>query len=317
MRLIPEHLSKGVCLPLKSKRNRPKPLRKPVTLIIGIICKDGIVVAADSQTTWGASKSWDASKMGELNHPYGRALVCETGAVISSSNIVEELSKLSKERSLFDQHRMCGLLEKANRSVRDRLRFQQFECSSEELQEFIREEELDSTLLIAHFDRCPQIHTIDLMIGITNRTKGRFEAIGSGADVAAFMLSDLVTDELTCKTASLIAVHVVEKVKRHDTFCGGPTRLGILYLPEDPPSITIPPPQQAEITYPFQEFRNYYRPPVILSASEVDEIVEMSAQLESDTHKKRKEFITTALKEQQKKRLGKLVKGMSEMMDEP
>jgi 20S proteasome alpha/beta subunit len=47
---------------LRRKPIRPK--RKPVTVIIGIICKASIVLASDSQTTYGDySKRCDTEKI--------------------------------------------------------------------------------------------------------------------------------------------------------------------------------------------------------------------------------------------------------------
>lgn len=50
-------------------RNPPKPKKKPVTVIVGIICKEAIILASDSQTTYGTTKRCDAEKMVSVTHP--------------------------------------------------------------------------------------------------------------------------------------------------------------------------------------------------------------------------------------------------------
>src|SRR5258708_35172094 len=132
--------------------------------------------------------------MAEINHPYGRALACEAGAVLTSTQAVDQLSLLVKDRVAFDTDGLPGLAEKAIRKVRDKLRFQQFDCSSEELQTFIEKEELESVLMLAHYAEGPKIHTVDFSIGLANRTKTKFASIGSGAALATYLLTDLFTE---------------------------------------------------------------------------------------------------------------------------
>jgi hypothetical protein len=165
-----------------------------VTLIVGIICKDGIVMAGDSQTTWGSGKRWDANKMTEVSFPHGKGLVAESGATLTSAKITEELTKLAKDRQLSEQYKLPELAEMAVRRVRDKLRSQNFDCSAEELQSFIEGNELESELMIAHQDgQETRIDTISLLMGVAERAHSMFETIGSGADLATYLLTDLTT----------------------------------------------------------------------------------------------------------------------------
>jgi len=262
-----------------------------VTLLAGIICKDGIVVASDSQTTWDSGKSWNANKMTELEHPYGRALVAESGAEITSAAMVEELVKLAGDKQQFDEHKLSGLAELAVRKVRQRLRAQNFECSSEELQDIIWKQELDSKIMIAHYDgNRPVIDTIGLTAVIPKRAKSFFEAVGTGSDLATYLLTDLCTPKMDCRTASVTAVLVTEIVKRHDRYCGGPVKLGILWLPENPVNRT------PEGNFVVDAFRQYYRPPILLDRAEIDGIVQMALEVEEVTKQKRAEIIREALR---------------------
>src|SRR5260370_28399946 len=80
--------------------NRAIPKRKPrrkclVTFIAGIICQDGIVLAADSQTTYGvpgALRSLDVSKINVIRFKNNReALVAESGFVSLSEIIIDRI----------------------------------------------------------------------------------------------------------------------------------------------------------------------------------------------------------------------------------
>lgn len=165
---------------------------KPVTLIIGIVCRDGIVIAGDSQTTWGTGKHWDAQKITDLEYPQGHAIAAESGATITSSNILEELQKLVKDKTCLEKHSLPDLAKLAVKKVRDGLRFQNFDCSSEELEKFIERNEMKSVLMFAHYEEDkPRIDTIDLMTGTPRKAKSFFEVVGSGSDLAHYLLSNL------------------------------------------------------------------------------------------------------------------------------
>jgi 20S proteasome alpha/beta subunit len=229
----------------------PKNKRKPVTLIIGIVCKDGIVIAGDSQTTWETGKSWSTNKITDLEHSSGHAIFAESGADITSSFILEELKILLTEKTT-QKTPLPKLVRMAVRKVRDKLRFQNFECSSEELEGVINRNGLNSFLMFAHYDgENPGIYTVSLTIGIPQRSKNSFAVVGCGSDLANYLLSNLLNakkelnsklppekrqpiDECGIDTdeALYIAAYVMEIVKRHDPYCGGPTKLAILRHPK-------------------------------------------------------------------------------------
>jgi hypothetical protein len=60
-------------------RRKPKK-GKRVTLILGIICRDAIVLAADSQTTKGSAKQLGANKISVAEFGNGKAAVAESGS---------------------------------------------------------------------------------------------------------------------------------------------------------------------------------------------------------------------------------------------
>lgn len=274
----------------KKRKRFWKPRAKPVTLLAGIICKDGIVVAGDSQTTWGSGKSWSANKMTELSLPFGRrALVAESGTVISSSRVTEHLAELAEDTELFKQHGLSGLAELAVKKVRDHLRHQQFDCTSEEFQDFIDRQEMDCALMLAYYDNIPRIETISLSLGMIQRAKSFFEVLGSGSDLADYILTDLCIPDLEWSVASVIAVHTVEMVKRHDPYVGGPTKVGILRIPT--------------MRAPHPMLGMFYTSPTILGESEVSEIIQMVQEVDQDTKKKRGNAIRDALERKTELRL--------------
>jgi hypothetical protein len=207
---------------------------------------------------------------------------------------------------------MRGLAGMAAREVREKFRTQQFNCSSEEFQEFMRRENLNSGLMIAHYEDGPKIDTITLALGMANRAKLFFEAVGSGSDLAEYLLTDLCYPDMESSMASVVAVHIVEIAKQHDPYCGGPTKLGILRQPE--PTVIHPPGWQWT---PGDMLGMGYTPPVILSQSETDEIVKMVSAVEIATRQKRSEFIRTALKDRSERFMKEIMQSMFPTDDKP
>src|SRR6266540_918011 len=293
--------------------------RKPVTLIVGIVCPDGIVVASDSQTTWGSGKSWTAQKMTEMIYAYGRTLVAESGAVLTSAAVVGKLSEMANDKKLFGEHSLSELAESAVRKVRDKLRSQNFDCSSEELQQFIEANELDAELMIAQYvGIAAQIDTIKLSIGLSHRAKSFFETVGSGSDLANYLLTDLCDPKMNSREASVIAVHTVETVKRHNPYCGGPTKLGILQPPNDWSGMDIVlPPEYEKLVQSGTLLPGFFQhEPILLSRTEIDDIVKIVAEVESETRQKRGEILRDALKRASAERMDEIIDGHEDGMEE-
>ena len=106
------------------KTLRRKPLkRKKVTLIVGIVCEDGIVVASDSQTTnlsSGMART-DGSKIYNITLSDGaQGIVATAGGVDWSLQIVERVEQMAKQVGLTGERSFADLVEKANIEVKKR-----------------------------------------------------------------------------------------------------------------------------------------------------------------------------------------------------
>lgn len=199
-----------------------------MTIIVGLICKNAIVLASDSQTTTGTSKRCDAEKFAIVKFSNAEVLVAQAGNASSSSRVIEVLSDLAKGQKLTDYRGVAVIAQKAMRQLKDELRVQNCDCSMEELREFIRDN-TNCELMIAHyFEGKPYIYKIDLVLGIANRIQSHFAAIGCGSNLGEYLLSEHSKPAMSSEFGSAIAVYVVETVKKYDALCGGPTRIGII-----------------------------------------------------------------------------------------
>ncbi len=217
-------------LMISTRPSLPKRKRRtPVTIIVGIICEQSIVLASDSQTTAGTAKRWDSRKIRVVKFKNAPVLVADSGCADTASRAIEIFSDLGKEVEITDHRTVADTADKAIRTLVDELRFAQGDCTMEELREFVLREELGCELMIAHlFEKKPYLYRIQSWVGFANRVTTDWEAVGCAANLGGQILTEYLKPGLHFGQVTAIAILAVETAKKHDAYCGGPTRVGIL-----------------------------------------------------------------------------------------
>ena len=197
--------------------------------------KDAIVLASDSQTTFGTVAQLDVEKITKLRFSDAVALVAQSGSAVHSGRAVEILESLAKDQPLTDYRTVADLAQKAMRSLKDELRFQNGDCTMDWLHEHMLKNGTCCELMLAYFfDGKPYIYTIDMMVGIANRKTSHYAAIGCGSNLGNYLLAEYAKSDMESEFAAITSIYVVETVKKHDAFCGGPTKIGAVRRPPKP-----------------------------------------------------------------------------------
>jgi 20S proteasome alpha/beta subunit len=201
-----------------------------VTIIAGIISKDCIVVASDSQTTCGGMKRMDAKKVGIVEFASDHhVLVGQGGNAGNSARAIEILSEMAKGKDITDYRTPADLARSAMLQVKQELRQQYCNCTMSELHDFIWKDELQSELMLAYyFDRQPYIFKLDLAVGRADKEVSHYAAIGCGANLGSYLLSEHTNPGMAFDLASVLAIYVVETVCKHDAYCSSPTQMGLI-----------------------------------------------------------------------------------------
>lgn len=121
-----------------------------MTILIGILCKDTIVLASDSQTSYEVSKRRDGEKIRVVRFKDNNALVAQSGCSDTSDRIIDVFSRLTPKIKLDDPETAIKLMQLAMVSVREELRRQHLNCGAEELRQVFINEGLDCDLMMAH-----------------------------------------------------------------------------------------------------------------------------------------------------------------------
>lgn len=273
-----------------------------MTIIIGIIADGEIVLASDSQTTRGTAKRSDINKISIVDFANGVALVAESGSAELSGKAVEILQEKAKGQKISDYRMIAELVEQSLREVKRAIVKQNegFNYTAEKWEKFFREEYPVDLMVAYYFDSKPHIYTVDIFTGLASKAKTHYEAIGCGANLGGYLLSELSFENMNANLATAIAVYIIESVKRHDAFCGGATKVAILRRPEVPNPSVLPPPALSPdlpsryISY-LSNFGGYSLPPFkLFPTTEVEKLVEIVSQMDDKTKEERHKIIQKA-----------------------
>lgn len=276
---------------LRPKRRNP--IRKPVTVIIGIICKAAIVLASDSQTTFGDdSKRCDSEKIRVVKFNNDKVLVAQSGTVETSSRIIDVMALLAADRELENQETVIKTMQEAMHKVREELRYQHFNCSADEFRKIVFDEGLNCGLMVAHFFKDNAfIHTFDFKSGTTTTSKSYYESTGCGSALANYLLAELSSSQMDYRHAQASAIYVVDKVIRHVAYCDRPIRLALIYpwRAGYVGNVIQPPDGKTRLPPVFIDSVK------VLTDKEVEEIASKVSKIDEETKFQRAEKLKSAL----------------------
>ena len=234
---MPDSISSvNTLLPPPSITSRfPRPRQRttlpvqPVTVIIGFTCKDAIVMACESQITGTlyspTAKQTKAQKIQLIDFQNAGVMVAESGTVLFSQRFADLFVQLASNREIVDEWTVPNTAQEAMRALQKELR-EQLGCTAEAFQERLLKEQITVECIFAfYFEDRPYIFTITLAFGMAEKCRTQFVAIGVGDILANYLLDTNLAPNIPENHGNLLAVHVIETVKKYDSACDGQTRV--------------------------------------------------------------------------------------------
>lgn len=199
-----------------------------VTIIIGIICKNGIIVASDSQTSWGNSKRTDTDKIHSCRFKNSKGIIANSGHAAISYKAVDIAKSICESQELVESRQFAENAQKAAEKVRADLMepYRSFGSKPEDFEKLFNDHNY-SLLMANYFDGKPYIYTLDFPPGISTKQKN-YTAIGCGSNLGMFLLSWFDFSQMDTADAAITAAFIIGEVKKADAFCGGPTQIAWL-----------------------------------------------------------------------------------------
>ena len=289
---------------------RFKPLRKkrPLTLIVGIICKEEIILAAESQITFANSMRQDAEKIVSVECKNGTALVAQSGYTDLSCDAVDILRSRAKDLELKHHRDLPELAQKIAAELKTKwlVPYQNTGVSMREAQDYMRDN-LDFHLMLAFYhDRKPFIYTLNFALGsITPLQDNAYHTTcGQGGTLGAYLLSEYAKQGMTAGFGTAIAIYVVETVKNHDSSCSGQTKVAVIRKPREHPRVRLPT-EDAFMSAMMEELMA--ETVSILSKRKIEETAALIERVTRSTKQRQNKRLQNLLSKETEKRITKML----------
>ncbi len=179
------------------------PVRKSGTTTVGLICKDGVVVAAEKKSTLGYLV---ASKESEKIYPIDDKIVMTIAGVSGDAQTL--VRYMRAELKLFEMENKRKLSVKGAATLLANIL-----QSSKILPYFVQ-------LIIAGVDDSgPAIFSLDAVGGLEEEKK--FFSTGSGSPIALGVLEDAYKPDITVEEGAKLAIRAIKAAVERDIASGG------------------------------------------------------------------------------------------------
>ena len=205
-----------------------------MTIGIGMICKESIVLASDSQASYGGPsthKRTDTQKIVEANFSGTKACISMAGGIQFFNALAEKIELLAPTTEINSRRSVADVVQGAVRALKSELMGQAVgpQQSGERWDAIFRDSGCE--LMIAYYfeERMPCLYEVDFSLGLVVPVKTQFHVVGCAFELADFILADAPIGQMSTVQAMAVAAYVVEMAKNHDQKCGGRTQMALVY----------------------------------------------------------------------------------------
>ena len=278
----------------KPKRQWSEPVAEPLplpwkdmTLLAGIICKNGIVMAADSQQTHSDQKRMGVNKISLIEFANTHTLVAEAGAAAWSYKAVDRIRQRAEGVEVVSRYTITDVIEEAVRFVNSDMRqaYGTSRTTDEQWRDFILDDRCSFELLCAYYyEEKPHLFRVSLGVPSAQPSPIFYQASGIGRDLAEYLLAEYASPDMEPEFAASIAIYVTEKVNEVNLYCSGHSALGLLRL----------------VHKNLTDDERLVQPRV-LTPEEISELGTLIRDVEHETKTERDKILTDRLRERTRK----------------
>jgi hypothetical protein len=213
-----------------------------MTIVVGFISKGGIAFGSDSQMTKAPAKALNSQKIFTIKFPCpgmtSHVLLAQSGDVDLGAIVIERMQKIA-DTTPFDKADVpLKTMRQAIREIKAELLEANLstDAPTDEKEEFFLKK--DTGFLLGYYftgDKpttfIPHLYSFDFSMGIEVKANGSVGLLGSGTDLAKFLMRSIDFKELGFAQASVAAIYVIEQVKEGDLYCSGLTQMSGIMKP--------------------------------------------------------------------------------------
>jgi len=273
-----------------------------MTIIIGIVCEDGIIIASDSQamTSRGVDvKRLDYTKIHGFNlNSDLKVLITGAGETPFITRAIELLQARWREKRVQTTRELADLAEETMNAIQKRYVVDRMKELGITGSKSLEAQRLTKPSRLQEIGRPP---SFALLLGAVSKDENaiymvhpdgvaekaeRYISLGSGSAYAEYLLARLCCEGLKLEEALKLGIYIIEEVKKIDPNCGGftqvalATTLGINHK-TDPEVKKL----SDDIMTKDMEFTKLWRGTILDRKAEIDEVLQ--ARLEESPPRKK------------------------------
>ena len=190
--------------------------KKSMSVLIGIICPEAIVLAADSHITETCNGTYDSvDKIGVVDFWVDEVLVAQAGSWSITNRIVEKMREKAKGVRITSASVVLKIAEDSIRETKNPM--------DEDQTKFFYANP-PALMLAFYVGDKPNLHKVYLDgSGITSPKAGHYAAVGIGEFLATYLLGEYAVPKSHSDLAIATSVFAIKKVKDITKYCGGDT----------------------------------------------------------------------------------------------
>jgi 20S proteasome alpha/beta subunit len=195
----------------------PKPkIKKSMSILIGIMCPEAIVLATDSQITNPYNGNFSiVNKIGVIRFLMDEILVAQAGLWPLTNRVVQIMRKKAKGLKITSAEVVTQIAEDSIREAKSRL--------DKEQKDFVNQHPT-GLMLAFYVVKKPHLYTINAYgSGFVNEEEKHYDTMGIGSDLADFLLKEYAMPKSEANLAIATSIFAIKKVKDTNRFCGGDT----------------------------------------------------------------------------------------------
>ena len=203
-----------------------------MTIAAGFICADGIILAADTQYTVGSTKTNGQKIYDVVDEGDYRLILAGAGDVPYIRMTADKLVSNLLKKTLLSVSDVVDVIGSTVEWVHKEHIF------PHPLDQYGNKPQVELLVAIRSPEGLKLLASNSTAVfNVTN-----YEVLGSGIEIASYVLDRLKGQGYDIPTIKILATHVVAVAKRYDNYCGGDTKLVALYkdgrVERDTPTIT-------------------------------------------------------------------------------
>jgi 20S proteasome alpha/beta subunit len=190
-----------------------------MSILIGIICPEAIVVAADSHATEKGMGTYSSvAKISVVEFwPGEEVLVAQAGLWSLTNRIIDTLRKKAVGTRITSAETVTKLLEDSIRESKMPL--------DKEQRDYVTKNP-PALMLAFYIGKAPCLYTVEVYgHGISVSASNHFATTGIGAYLANYLLGEFAEPKAHSDVAIATSIFVIKKVKENTKFCGGDTKI--------------------------------------------------------------------------------------------